>query len=522
MVKGVEKRWWKHGAKAFGTKVYLRSAGAGLLVLFLALVGGTLWGLNPPNSRAEATGKVIRVPAGGDLQGAIARATGGDIIELQTGATYGPITLPAKQISEFITITSAAAPLMATDERVAPADRIHMARIVTRSEGVPAVTAAKGAHHYRFVGIEFTAETDGYIYNLVQFGDEKSRADVPHHLEIDRSYLHPGSRGIVRRGLALNSSETIVKNSNIEGFGFPDQETQGICGWAGTDNVKILNNYIEGGAENIMFGGSDPASSDMIPTNIEVRRNHLRKPAIWRGKASMKTLFELKNARNVEFAENLLENSWIGSAMRITVRNQDGKAPFSTLENINIRDNLIIGAGDGINILGKDDANPSATMRGLTISNNVFLVIDPQKHEGSGYFVQISGGENILIEHNTVFNSGNTVTFYGDLPRNLVIRNNIIGHGEYGVHGLSDLKKEGAKIFSLNAIFNSRRVAEGDLGLAPGSILVQSLDEFGFIDAASGDFRLMKSSRFKGKATDGTDIGASLDTKRIRTMATGR
>ncbi len=171
----------------------------------------------------------------------------------------------------------------------------------------------------------------------------------------------------------MNSADTIIKNSYLSGFAGNQEETQGIAGWTGTKNVKILNNYIEAGAENILFGGSDPLSADLIPADIEIRGNHLNKPAEWNGKFTVKCLFELKNAKRVQFVENYLENNWVGSAFRITVRNENGKAQFSTIEDAVIKDNIVEGAGDGINILGTDDIHPSQTLKNLTISNNLFL-----------------------------------------------------------------------------------------------------------------------------------------------------
>lgn len=401
--------------------------------------------------------------------------------------------------------------MLPVGKRVSPSDASRMAKIVTRTPGVPAVKAARGTHHYRFIGIEFYSKSNDIVYSLIEFGgDHRTRADVPSFLEIERSIVRAGEAGVVRRGLALNSSDTVVRDSLFLGFAFPDEETQGICGWSGTRNVKILNNYVEGGAENIMFGGSDPASADLVPSGIEVRRNHLKKPAAWKAKrASMKTIFELKNARGVVFSENFLEDNWLGSAMRITVRNQDGRAPFSTIEDVVISKNIVTGAGDGINILGTDDTYRSAVMRNLRIEENLFLRIGDSGYQGNGYFIQISDGEGIVIERNTSFNSGNTFTFYGRTPRNLAVRGNIIGHGEYGVHGLENLNSQGAKIFSGNVIFNSRGVGKDDLGLAPGSTLVQALSEIGFIDPANGNYALLPSSRFK-------NVGAEIDFAEFR------
>lgn len=477
---------------------------------------GTL-GFLPNHFEIEqrGTAKVIRVPPGGNLQAAIDQASSGDTVELQAGATYsGQINLSDRGLTDYVTIRSSAADQLPQDRRVAPSQRALMATIQSGMLGRASVVAANGAHHYRFVGIEFTPSSASYNYGLVQFGKgESTPAKVPHDLEIDRSYIHPYKTGVTRRGIALNSANTTIKNSYIEGIAFPAEETQGICGWTGSRNIKILNNYIEAGAENIMFGGADPDSAELIPSDIEIRGNELNKPAVWKGKVTTKTLFELKNAKHVIFAGNTLTNNWEGSAMRLTVRNQDNGAPFSTIEDVMIRDNLIKGAGEGINILGKDDTYPSQTMKNVNILNNLFLNIGGNGFEGMGYFIQVAGGRDITVAHNTVLNTGNITTFYGDLPTNLVFRDNILSHGNYGIHGLRDVRSEAARLmFRGNVFMNLAGVGEGDTSYPPGNDLVRGFREVGFINDDGPDLRLGPGSRYKRKASDGTDLGADLST----------
>lgn len=501
--------------KNFG-KIYIAAIfavvallGAGLTFSLVKFSDGFAFSEPPLEISAEGNRNIIRVPAGGNLQSAIDRAKSGDIIELQAGATYREIVLPNKTLTDFITIQSSAIGKLAVDARVSPAQSALMAKIVTRTSGKPAVETAAGANRYRFIGIEFASETPEYIYNLVYFGTESPRiADVPRDLEIDRCYFRPHKSGVVRRGLALNSANTVVKNSYFEGFAFPGEETQGICGWTGTKNVRVLNNYVEGGAENVMFGGSDPANAELIPQDIEVRGNHFKKPAAWKDKNSMKCLFELKNAKRVQFVGNFLEDNWLGSAFRITVRNDGGKAEFSTLEDILVKDNIIRGAGEGINILGKDDIYPSQRMKNLIIVNNLFLDIDGQKYAGSGAFIKVSNGENILIANNTVFNQGNIATFHGEQPVNFVFRDNITGYGEYGIHGLGNPRDALVQRFFQNNLFvNNRRMPANEFVFPPNNFAVQDFKEIGFTNAARNDFRLSQTSKFKAKGKDKTDLG---------------
>src|SRR5436190_399057 len=71
--------------------------------------------------------RIIKVPAGGNLQAALDRATSGDIVELQAGASYsGTITLPNKPLTDFVTIRSSATAALPAGKRVAPAQKASM------------------------------------------------------------------------------------------------------------------------------------------------------------------------------------------------------------------------------------------------------------------------------------------------------------------------------------------------------------------------------------------------------------
>jgi hypothetical protein len=511
-----ESGWSKlHLAVIFAVVILL---GAIVTFAVVSFSGGFNYSSAPLEIVADGNRQIIRVPNGGNLQEAINRAKSGDVIELQAGASYNEISLPKKDLTDFITIQSSQIRQLPENVRIAPQQAELMAKIITRGGGKPAVSAENGAHHYRFFGIELAPATAEYTYNLIWFGTESDKlADVPHDLEIDRSYIHSTDKGKTRRGLALNSANTIVKNSYFEGFAFPQEETQGICGWTGTKNVKILNNYIEGGAENVMFGGSDPANAELIPQDIEVRGNHFNKPPTWKGKNSLKCLFELKNAKRVQFIGNFLENNWVGAAFRVTIRNQDGNATFSTVEDVLIKDNILNGSGDGINILGKDDTHPSQTLKNLTVTNNLFLNIGDENFEGGGYFIQIADGENILVSNNTVFNQGNIVTFYGEQPRNFLFRDNITGYGNYGIHGLGNVKEVSVqRLFQNNLFINNRKALSSDFVFPPNNFSAQDAKDVGFANFAQSDFRLAQNSKFRGKGKDKTDLGSNLQMNSVK------
>jgi hypothetical protein len=146
------------------------------------------------------SGHVIHVAAGGDFQAALEKAQPGDRIALERGATYrGPFRLPRKDGNGWIVISTGDRAVVPAGQRVSPADSPSMSRLVSSSTDV--IETDPGAHHYRFVGIEFTPTDGAYLRALVQIGAEEGPADaLAHHIIIDRCYLHGDPRRGTRRG----------------------------------------------------------------------------------------------------------------------------------------------------------------------------------------------------------------------------------------------------------------------------------------------------------------------------------
>ena len=359
----------------------------GLLGVFLLLaVAQISRDTLPTRERRVANFSTIQIKAGGNLQAAIDRASYGDVIVLEAGATYkGPITLPFKESpsgsDQYITITTSnLAGIAKENERINPQIHAKAMPKILGSDSSVAIATAERAHHYKFIGIEFSPAADSkYLYNLIDLGktDYKSLSQFPHHLIFDRCYVRSTGLNKTRRGFGLNSGDTIIINSYIAGFAGAGDETQGICGWNGPGPYKIVNNYIEGGAQNIMFGGADPAVPNLVPADIEIRRNYLYKPREWFGKATIKAMIELKNARNVTIDGNVIESAGLIGAFVLTVRNQNGSAPWSTLEDINITNNIVRHSNTGFSILGRDDTHPSQQAKRIRIANNLLVDIVP-------------------------------------------------------------------------------------------------------------------------------------------------
>ena len=470
---------------------------------------------------------IINVPAGADLQDAIDRAVPGDVILLARGATYtGPFTLPAKPGDRFITIRTSGLTWPGTT-RVDPSRARDFAKLQPSSAGA-ALRTAPGAHHWRVQMLEFLPAPNGNG-DIVQLGDgsnaQRDRASIPHDLVIDHCYLHGDPIKGQKRGIALNSAATTISASYISDIKAIGQDSQGIGGWNGPGPYTIENNYIEAAGENILFGGSDPAVAGLVSEDITIRRNHLAKPEAWRDQRwQVKNLFELKNARRVLVESNLIENNWLdaqaGYAIVLTPRNQDGACTWCTVEDVTMRGNLVRRSGGAISILGTDNSHPSGTARRFRIEDNLFVEIDGQKWRGSGAFLLIGDGpSDVVIQHNTVWQTGNVVEAYGGTKNRPVgipgftFKDNLIFNNEFGVHGADRAPgMDSLNAYFPAAVFTSNAIAGGDCRLYPGGNRCLDRASFASQFAAPdrGDYRLTASSSFRAAASDGTDLGANV------------
>jgi biofilm PGA synthesis N-glycosyltransferase PgaC len=483
----------------------------------------------PPRAVVEipalkTTGRTIQVPAGGDLQKALDEARGGDRIELEPRATYeGPFRLKAKDGEDWIVISTAGA-LPKPGRHVQPSEAAAMAKLVSAGDFV--VATEPGAHHYRFVAIEFAPKAGAFVSSLLQFGDKEASADqIPHHLIVDRCYLHGDRKIGGRRGVALNAREAAVIDSYLSDFKEVGADSQAIGGWNGPGPFRIANNYLEGAGENIMFGGADPKVADLVPSDIEIVHNHLTKPLRWRkGDPSfegvewtVKNLFELKNARRVVVNGNLLEYNWPqaqnGFSILFTVRNQDGAAPWSTIEDVAFTNNLVRHVAAGVNMLGKDDNNPSQQAKRIAIRNNVFLDVGGPWGQGR-LFQMLDGVSGVTIDHNTAFHTGG-ILFGGDHASHpgFVFQNNVVMLNEVGVIGSSAGEgNDSLRRYFPDAVFRRNVIIGGVAGRYPrDNFFPASLQDAGLTIPRDLDFRLALARPYAQSATDGRDPGADVD-----------
>ncbi len=486
------------------------------------------------------------------LTSALGSAQLGDTIILQAGTTYtGGFKLLNKATgSGWITIQSSKANLLPPDgTRVGPADASNMARLQAPGSNVSVVRTEAGAHHYKFVGIEFTGPATGTLTGLISLGDDTTAqstyASVPHHLIIDRSYMRPNTPAqSLRRAIALNSAFTDITNSYIQDIHDQGNDSQAIGGWNGTGPYNIINNHLEGASENIMFGGGTHRIPGYTPSDIVIRGNYVTKPLAWRGVYSVKNLFELKTGRRVLVEGNIFENNWTsgqdGTAIVLKLGNW-GSSQHLTTEDVVFRNNIVRHSNNAIALQGRDYAenSPPGLVRRLTFTNNLFYDINnqwaatPGSGIGGNLLYMTHGPQDVVFDHNT-FENGRTIVNV-DTPQypvnKFVFTNNIVAHNTYGLFG-DGASGQGDAVWTMyfnkvndrflkNVIMDDQAKAtlydnQARTGVhAPNLRAVNywptSWANVGFVNQAGGDYHLASGGTYKNVGTDGFDPGANID-----------
>ncbi len=472
-------------------------------------------------SYAAPSGHTISVNAGEDLQAALNQAQLGDTIALQAGAHFtGPFTLPNKVGSGWIYLQSSKyTKLPAPGTRIKPSDAANMAVLIAPANG-SAIVSEKGSHHFRFVGIEFKTAPDVYSTNVVQLdNDDKSTGTLSHHITFDRCYFYADTSVGARRGLLGNAAFLAVVDSYFDGFREHGADSQAIVAYNTSGPIKVVNNYLSGAGENLLFGGADSADPTLVPSDIEIRGNYFFKPLSWLGsKWVIKNLLEFKSAKRVLVTENRFENIWAagqsGFALLITPRNQDGRANWTVVEDVTVSNNRFINIGSGINILGTDDIRPSQHTARVLIKNNLLSANGLNGAHGWAVMV-LDGPSDVTIDHNTIFSSSAFLETERAASRplndNFAFTNNIvistaglIGGGTGA--GLDTLKK-----YFANFAMAKNALTSGPASAYPtGNFFPGNESDIHFVNASAGDYTLAAASPYRSAGTDGRDLGADM------------
>lgn len=430
----------------------------------------------------QPTGAVVYVHPSDDLQAALDAAPLNSTIVLDAGGVYtGTFQLKPKTGSGWLYIQTSGT-LPAPGTRVTPADAPQMARVLTTAPQAPLWTVPRQtgvANHIRLVGIEITTTS--------QFGANPNHKPWPingdspvlvslqgaNNITIDRCYIHGSdTEDVVHAVIAFRGASYIaVVDSQISDIHMGGLDSQAFLATSSQGPFKLTNNFLSASTEDIMFGGAGvndpPPFNTYVPSDIEIRRNHIYKPLTWipmttgarPRKWSVKNNLECKSCLRLIATGNTLENAWLsdqmGSNVLLTPRTYQS-GPDAVVDDITIESNLLKNANNAFQIIGYDDLcqPPTCTNQGETarvvINNNLILTRDP--NDLAAYHPLAFGMghrmRDMLFQHNTVegingsqswrsfyFNQGSCPLMV-DQPTNIWILDSVLSRQTSGDCGL--------------------------------------------------------------------------------------
>jgi hypothetical protein len=279
-------------------------------------------------------------------------------------------------------------------------------------------------------------DRDAVVFGTV---DEADPANLPQRVTLRRVTV-TATGGLGHRGVNMNGSDMTLDSSTVTGFCEKGRDSQAFLAVNGPGPYTITNNVLEASGDNIMFGGADPGVPGLVPADITIRNNTLRKPGSYRGACTVKNLLELKSARRVLVEGNTLDGNWAdgqsGNGIVLTVRDQGGKCPQCVVDDVTLRRNTLTNNLDGyaVNILGNDDVAPSQQTQKITITGNLFA-------DAPGGIQVINGVQAALVVTDNSF-LGVTGKFLqwdkSNRPKvmtPLTFSRNVVRAGQYGIMG---------------------------------------------------------------------------------------
>lgn len=416
--------------------------------------------------------------------------------------------------------SSAYASLPAPGNRIDPTDSANMPTIQATT-GNSAIKTADGAHNFRLLGLYIRGPSTLLQSGIVAIGGgETTLGEFPTDITVDRCIVRGDPTNGGRRGVALDGIRCAVIDSYVYDIKEDGSDSQAIWSYNTPGPLKIVNNYLEGSGENVMFGGNDPSYANSVPSDIEFRRNYLFKPLAWVGSAwDVKNLLEFKNAQRVLVEGCILENNWAanqsGYSLLVTPRNQNNTAPWSVTQDLTIRYNKLLNCEQGFNLSGDDSDFTSERTYRLSIEHNLLEVDDVNGGDGRSHGI-IRGPVDVQIINNTWVNlraSGGTAGFHENTVKadRTIWRNNIFTAGLYGIAGSST--NEGDATFSghfTNHTYSYNLMIDS---ASPGNYTgtgnqFPSAETDVFTNFATGDYTV--KAAYQNDGSDGNDPGADI------------
>jgi hypothetical protein len=225
----------------------------------------------------------------------------------------------------------------------------------------------------------------------------------------------------------------------------PGDDAQAILAWDLAPGLLIEDNFLRAGSETILIGGGDAVTAARMAHDVTIRNNWITARPEWMTQSvGVKTRLELKAVDGALIEGNRIEYCWRqgqgGYLVSFTVRNQNGRAPWSTIRNVVFRNNDLAHGSAAFNLLAVDDTQPSTIMATVSITGNRVTDLDPLEYRGgSKRMIQIAGGPaDLAITTNTFagIHLTSAIYFTGTaMATTLTISGNTWPRTPYGIFG---------------------------------------------------------------------------------------
>jgi len=216
-----------------------------------------------------------------------------------------------------------------------------------------------------------------------------------------------------------------------------------------------------------------------------------------------------------------------GYAILLTTRDQGGAMPWDVVQDITITDNIVRKSNVGISLYGVEGSGEKR----IKVANNLFddIGLNWGNNDRSGLFTQFQTVGDTEFNHNTIINDGDIMFANGTEVADLDFNNNIVNHNakrttnfNRGINGVGT----GIGVPTLDAEFVQYLVTKNVMANASGGTYTGSaagnffpgssatpgdFSSVGFTSLANRDYRIT-SGPYNNAGTDGTDIGANIDT----------
>lgn len=250
---------------------------------------------------------------------------------------------------------------------------------------------------------------------------------------------------------------------------------------------------------------------------------------------TVKNLLEFKNAQRVWVDGNVIENNWPnaqdGYAVLFTPRIEVGgtSQPEMTQNRVTdmmFTDNVVRNSVAGINIMGLDYDHPEVktavrTQRLLIRNNLLYEIQGPQPGGATGWGILITPGLNpgstdLAFDHNTIVSEAFSV-FCEPMNGTVSFVNTIFDGESIRGDGAATIDETLTQIFTQAVMTNSLAVGDNPATSPAGNWFPQTSADVGYTGEAAGDFQLLATSPYVGKAADGLDVGLAWTLLQLRT-----